>query len=68
MPEVKKVEFANSIDLDKTAHYEPSQKDLLCLLSFLYILNNMTMLGCNFFFFNFADVSFVIFCFLHFKN
>ena len=26
-----KAEFANSVDLDEVAHYEPSHLDLLCL-------------------------------------
>ena len=31
VPEVKIAEFANSIDLDEVAHYEPPQVDLHCL-------------------------------------
>ena len=35
----KTVEFANSVDPDEAAHYEPPHLGLHCLLSNLYILN-----------------------------
>ena len=54
-------EFANSIDLDEVAHYEPPQQDLHCLPSSLWILN-MIWLVLNIFFLNFADENFVVCC------
>ena len=53
------VDFANSIDLDEGAHYEPPHLDLHCLPSSLQILN-MIKLGQNIFS-NSADINFVPF-------
>ena len=33
------IQFANSVDSDKVAHYEPPHLDLYCLPSCLYILS-----------------------------
>ena len=35
VPEMKKAEFANSVDLDEVAHNEPPHLDLYCLPSSL---------------------------------
>ena len=35
VPETKTAEFANSIDLDEVAHFEPPHPDLHCLPSHL---------------------------------
>ena len=35
VPEMKIAEFANSVDLDEVAHYEPPHLDLHCLPSSL---------------------------------
>ena len=39
MPELKKVEFANSVDPDEVAHNEPPHQDVHCLLLSLKINN-----------------------------
>ena len=54
MLEMKISEFANSIDPDEVAHYEPPHLDLHCLLVLLWLLN-MTYPQ------NFADINFVCF-------
>ena len=40
-PDMKIVEFANSVDPDEVAHSEPPHLDLYCLLCNLWILNMM---------------------------
>ena len=49
----KIVEFADCVDPEEAAHYEPPHIDLYCLLSYLRI-HNMIRLGQNTFL-NFAD-------------
>ena len=58
MPETKIAEFANSVDLDEVAHYEPPHVDLHCLPSCLWILS-MILHGLNIFL-KFADKNYYL--------
>ena len=64
MQKLKIVEFANSVDLEETAHYELPHLDLHCLPCYLSILN---MIAGTKHFSNFADVNFCHSLCLHFK-
>ena len=60
MPEMKKVEFANSVDPDKVVYYEPPHMGGLTLLSSLIfsVWNSIII---------FASVNFVVYMFGHFQ-
>ena len=60
VPETKIAEFANSIDLDEVAHYEPPLQDQHCL-PFSFRILNMKKLELDIFC-KFEDENFVV-CF-----